>query len=514
MILKLIKKIFYGLAILTLLLCGVILFLSFHPLITEEVADKIDDIPKLDIDIGPTPAPDGDTPVDGSVLAPVPGEPPIHVQTGPDAGINWDKVLNSAKDTYLPPASVTTPDTAAGKNGYLEVSDEPKEVDYQEAELIENKLDWGNTGSELVFLEEKYPYYAMLTSDMQRIYRQIYANAMDVRASFAPIVTVTVNQLKNVFEAVYNDHPEIFWLETKYSCKYKKDGNCVEISLKYNETANNLEKSRRIFEEAAWNILDNTRKLTEDSEKEQYVHDMLVKLVEYDTKAAMNQSAYSALVLQRSVCAGYARAFQYLMQQLDIPCYYCGGYSGEKHAWNIIRLEDGFRNVDVTWADTNPVNYDYYNKSDAEYSDSHMRSGLSVYLPACSGGGKSNKPLDWEEEKPFFTEAPDNGLTEEEKNLAQAGIKAEDVSKTLEDYYKDCLKQLIDEGAGSIQFNNVVPESLWDTVENGYSSGDYKKGYLDEAIKTLGMEGAVVQLQVVKLGGGYYRIYHNIRTYK
>ena len=174
MILKLLKKIFYGLAILTLLLSGAIIFLSFHPLITEDVAEKIDDIPKLDIDIGPTPAPDGDTPVDGSVLEPVPDEPPIHVQTGPDAGINWDKVLQISGDTYTPPIhSVSAPGTVSGKNGYLEVQDEPKEVEDQEAALIENKLDWGNTGSELVFPEVKYPYYAMLTSDMQSIYRQI-----------------------------------------------------------------------------------------------------------------------------------------------------------------------------------------------------------------------------------------------------------------------------------------------------------------------------------------------------
>ena len=515
MILKLLKKIFYGLAILTLLLSGAIIFLSFHPLITEDVAEKIDDIPKLDIDIGPTPAPDGDTPVDGSVLEPVPDEPPIHVQTGPDAGINWDKVLQISGDTYTPPIhSVTAPGTVSGKNGYLEVQDEPKEVEDQEAALIENKLDWGNTGSELVFPEVKYPYYAMLTSDMQSIYRQIYANALDVRSSFAPIVKVSVNQLKNVFEAVYNDHPEVFWLETEYSCKYKRNGSCVEISLKFNETADNLEKSRTLFEQAASKILNNTRRYTEDIEKEQYVHDALAQLVEYDAKSAMNQSAYSALVLQRSVCAGYARAFQYLMQQLDIPCYYCGGYSGEKHAWNIIRMEDGFWNVDVTWADTNPINYEYYNKTDAEYSSGHVRRGLSVYLPACNGSGSPNKPLDWEEEKHFFTDAPDSGMSEEEKNLEEAGIKAEDVLKTLEDYYKDCLSQLKEEGPGSVRFSNVVPESLWDTVENAYSVGDYKKGYLDEGIKAIGMDGAVIQLQVVKLGGGYYRIYHNIRTYK
>ena len=60
----------------------------------------------------------------------------------------------------------------------------------------------------------------------------------------------------------------------------------------------------------------------------------------------MDQSAYSALVQGRSVCAGYARAFQYICQRLGIPAYYCAGSSGEDHAWNIVKLGDGFYNVD------------------------------------------------------------------------------------------------------------------------------------------------------------------------
>lgn len=511
---KLLKKLFYGLAIATLLLCGVIIFLSFNPPITENVADKIEDLPHLEINIGQTPAPDEDGPVSGTVLNPMPDAPVVNVQTGSDAGIDWNNALLISKDTYVTPLNpVTMPDHVSGKTGFQEIREDAKEVEDQEATLLGDKLDKGKTGTDYVFPAWKYPYYAMLTSDMQKIYRQIYANAYDLRASFAPTVPVTVGQLKNVFEAVYNDHPELFWLDTEYACKYKKNGSVVEISLQFNETVKNLPQAKERFEQAADNILNLSRRYETTREKEQYIHDTLVKMIDYDAKASMNQSAYSALVLNKTVCAGYARAFQYLMQQLDVPCYYCTGYSGESHAWNIIGLDNGYLNVDVTWADTDPMNYEYYNQTDAAYSNSHVRRGLSIYLPACNGGVNTNKPLVWEEEKPYFTDAPNTGLSEEEKNLLAAGIKAEDVRKTLDEYYKDCLNQMIEEGPGRIQFSNVIPESLWETVENAYSTQDYKKGYIDTGLKALGMNGVVVQLQIAKLGGGYYRVYHNIQTY-
>ena len=100
----------------------------------------------------------------------------------------------------------------------------------------------------------------------------------------------------------------------------------------------------------------------------------------------MNQSAYSAVVNHETVCAGYARAFQFLLQQYGIPCYLCVGYAGEPHAWNIVCLDGKYYNVDVTWDDTEEesgVSYDWYNRSDADYATTHLRQGLSVNLPPC-----------------------------------------------------------------------------------------------------------------------------------
>lgn len=110
------------------------------------------------------------------------------------------------------------------------------------------------------------------------------------------------------------------------------------------------------------------------------MHNALLDRIEYDLQAPLNQSAYSALANGRTVCAGYARSMQYLMTQLGVPCYYCTGFAGENHAWNIIRLEDEYYNADATWDDTDPNTYRYLNKNRWEFSLTHK--GRPFRVPA------------------------------------------------------------------------------------------------------------------------------------
>ncbi len=452
----------------------------------------------------------------------------------PVAGIDEGRV--KGPEGYRRPDSVPsgTPSSVDGRTGYEPVQDTGEQIAQNEADNLAGIIAPGATGEGLVFDETLYPYYAMLEQGMQPLYRQIYANAMNLTVSFTPVVNVSMEQLKTVFEAVYNDHPELFWLEGGYSCKYLGSGSCVQITLKYNSTADYLDSAKEEFEQAAQMILAGAQNLDSDSEKERYVHDALMQLVLYEGAAPMNQSAYSALVGGRSVCAGYARAFQYLMQRLGFPCYYCTGFAGEDHAWNILRAEGVFRNVDVTWDDTDPATYDYYNKSDREFGGTHMRTGLSLYLPPCPEDSLAALPDEGEQVPSYIeglinpnpmepmrwhskSEGGDNGgITAEEQkaiNLEKAGITEDQVRETADEYYADCLKLLKEAGKGDKQFTNVVPLSLWNALEQAYGRGDFWKGYADEALKALGAEHFVIQLQVQRLGGGYCRLYHNVYTY-
>lgn len=240
------------------------------------------------------------------------------------------------------------------------------------------------TGEGYEFDTTYYPYFSYLSADEKIIYKQIYANATEISKYFVPKVKINISQLKKVFEAVYNDHPELFWLNTSYSYKYTPDNNCVQIILSFNETINDIVNAKKKFDTEVNKIISAANKLKTNYEKEKYVHDTIVKSVKYDKNASMNQSAYSALVNKSTICAGYSRAFQYIMINLHIPTYYCVGISSVNHAWNIVKLDDGYYNVDLTWDNTDSNRYKYFNKTDSDFSITHKRTGLSLKLPKCN----------------------------------------------------------------------------------------------------------------------------------
>ena len=543
-----------GIAVLCLLLCGGILVFALNPDMTSSLAQKLYGN-TVDMPPGTEETGEGQTSGNGNISVTLPNGMPGEM------------------NGYVAPSmdQMQIPEDVSGRTGFTPVQPEEQQIPDQEAQNLKETLGSGETGEGLSFSAEEYPYYQMLSENQQSVYRQIYANAQNLTEKFAPEKTVSASDVKIAFEAVIGDHPEMFWLETGYSSKYLANGQCVEIDLKYNSTADDLESAKQRFDAAAQNLITGAASLDSNYEKEKYVHDALASAVTYDLTADMNQSAYSALVNGKSVCAGYARAYQYLLQQLGIPCYYCTGYSGGDLAWNIVNLEDGYYNVDVTWDDAAAIRYDYFNKTDADFASTHVRQNLSVYLPACNGtayrqenttgaastgqpseaggatpdpgagttpsGGQTDGSVTdpgqqgdgtQESEQPgsslsdYINPDPQeplrypSGYTAGSAGNTTAAATPEpraDALTDLSSYYEDCRKQLNGLGSGDQHFDNVVPKSLWSTIEQSYHTGAYEQGYVVDVLKNLGMEYFAIQLQLVDIGDGYYRVYHNVVTY-
>lgn len=280
---------------------------------------------------------------------------------------------------------INVPEAVNGKAGYQPITEKSEALPEAEDGEYTSTLGYGETGDGLFFDANLYPYYHMIDQRGQHLYRQIFANATVMNAAFVPIEAVPVSELKNVVMAVYNDHPELFWLNTIFTCKYDQNKICAELALEFNMTKEELPAASTEFFNMTNSLLTQVEHLGTPYEKERRLHDILIDKIEYEKGADKNQSAYSALVEGKSVCAGYARAYQYLMQRLGIPCYYCTGYAGTDHAWNIVALDDGYYNVDLTWDDTPGGEYDYFNRTDDDYADTHVRRELSVNLPKCEG---------------------------------------------------------------------------------------------------------------------------------
>lgn len=123
-----------------------------------------------------------------------------------------------------------------------------------------------------------------------------------------------------------------------------------------------------------------------DYDKSLILHDRICDAVTYDLDSAYNQTVVSSLVLGESVCAGYARAYQMLLQTVGIPCFYVTGTSkGQGHAWNLVQLDGQWYYTDVTWDDQNDdggyIFYTYLNNTSAQISEDHTVTELAEYLP-------------------------------------------------------------------------------------------------------------------------------------
>ena len=279
-------------------------------------------------------------------------------------------------------AALPVGDSSGMKTDYKPVTGQGQITDGKD--FVDSEVSY-----EYDFPEDIYAYRAMLTDNEKLVYDQIY-HAADIRAGQIDLCRqLDKNSLNNVMSAVFNDNPEFFWLNTSYTYGYTTRGTVVNVTLSYNETADAMQTSRTEFLNAASQIISTASQFANDYEKEQSVYMQLQNIVQYDENSPMNQSAYSALVNGSTVCAGYARAFQYIMQKLNIPCYFCTGTSnGGNHAWNIVRIDGKYYNVDLSWDDTlgeatGQISYSYFNLSDNTFGLDHTRSGLSKKLPNC-----------------------------------------------------------------------------------------------------------------------------------
>lgn len=107
-------------------------------------------------------------------------------------------------------------------------------------------------------------------------------------------------------------------------------------------------------------------------EKAKALHDWVCSKVTYDgddPTNSKNHNDFSLFLYDSSVCEGYARTFNLLLNEAGIETYYV---SGVNHAWNIVKIGGHYFHIDTTWddGDDSKTCYDYFLKSDEEMKNS------------------------------------------------------------------------------------------------------------------------------------------------
>ena len=95
--------------------------------------------------------------------------------------------------------------------------------------------------------------------------------------------------------------------------------------------------------------------------KEKKAHDIICEYVEYE-EGTYDQTAYSAVMQKKTVCAGYAKLYSMLTNAAGLETV---SVTSAAHGWNRTKLGNQWYYVDLTWDDGTPISYQFFNKSDA-----------------------------------------------------------------------------------------------------------------------------------------------------
>lgn len=210
-----------------------------------------------------------------------------------------------------------------------------------------------------------------------------------------------------------------------------------------------------------------------DAQKEKIIYDYVINLIDYDYDFSGDDEApilnthvydiYGALIKKRSVCEGYAELFQYLCYNVGINSSQVFGYSeGDTHAWNVVKIEDEWYHVDLTWADeVDYVSYTYYNLTTDQILETHTIRDYELSIPECNSTKNSFMNL-------FVIYVENTNSAPNDYKTAIDNLKAinnKEIYIYVENYYKD-------------RFGNVNTDRYVRYIQKYFSKGTEISNYL------------------------------------
>lgn len=321
---------------------------------------------------------------------------------------------------------------------------------------------------------DPYYYHSILSDDELEIYELILEGVL----SLDSIITLPENiadKLSMLCHMVLNDHPEIFWTNGAY--QYTEYDDKTEVEIHYLYSKNEIRSRKKEIEVAA----NDFKQMLSDADteydivKKAYLY--LIDTVEYVSDSSDNQNIYSSLVNKKTVCAGYAKATQYLLQQNGVQALYVSGIADglggwDNHAWNIVCCNGQYYQVDTTFGDgykspdnqTEEVgiyNYAYLCIDDDTMYRNHQVSD-ELTVPQCE-----SLDLSYYVQNGLYSNVFDNQVMDSMRNSVFSGDTSWEYQFSNFEAYSLCLER-IKNGA----YSSIVSEYLGRSCQIHYSYND------------------------------------------
>ncbi|MBR2786502.1 MAG: hypothetical protein IKD76_03295 [Clostridia bacterium] len=265
---------------------------------------------------------------------------------------------------------------------------------------------------------QRYYYYQQLSQTGKKIYITIENNMEALKNGednipLPPSLDEDAKQngkeyiakeFQNAWDAFVTDRSEYFYIDSSKVCLVTKmitraSNVNYEFYISKGQNENYFTKdfnSKADVEKAVAEVESIKAEVLQGAtgsnyEKIKYIHNWIVDNVKYDATASDNISnIYGCLVNRKVVCEGYARAFKYLLDELDIPVVLVSGIAvgddgkSERHAWNYVYINNNWYAIDTTWDDPiiigngrvdEKIKYKYFLKGSQTMSTDHTTIG-------------------------------------------------------------------------------------------------------------------------------------------
>ena len=345
----------------------------------------------------------------------------------------------------------------AGNTGYAEPVIEENKEDKSEINTSDSEYDVarrniGITPENIAELEKTFSSlyaYSVMESSLHDLYTELYIIIMN-EAENIRVSTDDADELQYAFKCVFEDHPEIYWIEGYSYVNHEKNRETSFLTFtgKYTYTAEERSVNRVKIDAYFANFKSGLSQNASQYDKVKYTYEYVIKNTDYVLNSPDSQNILSVFVNKKSVCQGYAKAVQYLLGQIGVECTFVTGKveTGEGHGWNLVNIDGAYYYLDATWGDSSyilnsidasaqlDINYDYLNITTEELLLTHIVDNV-VPMPLCV----SNEANYFYHENLVFNGYEYNGI----KNVFDRG-------------YMENKDFVIVKGVNSVAFNDIV----------------------------------------------------------
>lgn len=194
--------------------------------------------------------------------------------------------------------------------------------------------------------------YARLNDNEKEAYAMFVeaAEAFNSNVSLSR-VELSIDSVERTASAFIKDNPQYFWIDN-VAYQYNTSNIVTDVTFNYNCTEDVRDSRQQVIDQKTAEIQSQIPSGADDYTIVKTVHDAIVLNTSY-ASGDNDQNMSSVFVEGKSVCAGYSRAFEYILKKCGIFCCTVDGQASGRgdHEWNIVKMDGNYYFVDVTWDD-------------------------------------------------------------------------------------------------------------------------------------------------------------------